>query len=83
MSSGVFAEDARPGATQIVASYRVKFAGFHFGDVRLTMALKGSEYQMNGEGRFSVLGGLIYDWRGATASSGQVGQSGPNHPCTH
>jgi hypothetical protein len=77
MSSGVFADDARPGTTQIVASYRVKFAGFHFGDVRLTMSLKGPEYQMNGEGRFSVLGGLIYDWRGATASSGKVGKSGP------
>jgi len=77
MCSSVFADDARPGTTQIVASYRVKFAGFHFGDVHLTMALKGSEYQMNGEGRFSVLGGLIYDWRGATASSGKVGKSGP------
>ena len=77
MCSSVFADDARPGTTQIVASYRVKFAGFHFGDVHLTMALRGSEYQMNGEGRFSVLGGLIYDWRGATASSGIVGKTGP------
>jgi hypothetical protein len=68
MSSGVFAEDARPGATQIIASYRVYFAGFHFGDARLTMALRGTEYQMNGEGRFSVLGGLIADYRGTTTS---------------
>jgi hypothetical protein len=77
MSRGIFADDARPGTTQIVASYRVNFAGFHFGDVRLTMALKGSKYQMNGEGHFSVLGGLIYDWRGTTASSGKVAKSGP------
>jgi hypothetical protein len=76
MSSGVFAEDAGPGTTQIIASYRVYFAGFHFGDVRLTMALKGSEYQMSGEGRFSVLGGLIYDWRGTTTSSGRIVKSG-------
>jgi hypothetical protein len=76
-SSGVFAEDAHPEATQIIASYRIYFAGFHFGDVSLTMALKGSEYQMNGEGRFSVLGGLIYDWHGTTTSSGKIAETGP------
>jgi hypothetical protein len=32
---------------------------------------------MNGEGRFSILGGLIYEWPGATTSSGKVGKSGP------
>jgi hypothetical protein len=76
-SSGVFAENSRPGATQIIASYRVYFAGFHFGDAHLTMALRGSEYQMNGEGRFSVLGGLISDFRGTTTSSGKIAKIGP------
>jgi hypothetical protein len=77
MSSGVFAEDTRPGATQVIAKYRVYFAGLHFGDVRLRMALRGSDYEMNGEGRFSILGGLIYDWRGTTTSSGKIAKFGP------
>ena len=77
MSSGGFAADARPGATQIVASYRVYFAGFHFGDARLTMALRGTDYQMNGEGRFSVLGGLISDFSGTASSSGKIAKVGP------
>jgi Protein of unknown function (DUF3108) len=76
MSGRAFAEDAGSGTTQITADYRVYFASFHLGDVRLTMALKGSEYQLNGEGRFSVLGGLIYEWRGTAASSGRVTKSG-------
>ena len=79
MGSGVFAED---GTTQVIATYRVYFAGFHFGDVRLTMALKGPEYQLNGEGRFSVLGGLIYEWRGTATSSGRIVKSGPK-PSTY
>jgi hypothetical protein len=82
MSGRVLAEDAGPGTTQITADYRVYFAGFHLGDVRLTMALKGSEYQLNGEGRFSVLGGLIYEWHGTAASSGRVTKSGPK-PSTY
>jgi len=82
VSRSVCAEEAGPATTQIIAYYRVYFAGFHFGDVRLTMALKGSEYQMNGEGHFSVLGGLIYDWRGATASSGRIAKTGPK-PSTY
>src|SRR5712691_6088654 len=77
LSSGVFAEEPRSGATQILAEYRVYFAGFHFGDVRLRMALTGSDYQMNGEGRFSVLGGLLYDWRGTTTSAGKVAKTSP------
>jgi hypothetical protein len=39
--------------------------------------LRGPDYQMRGEGHFSLLGGLIYNWRGSTAGSGKVTNSGP------
>jgi hypothetical protein len=32
---------------------------------------------MNGNVRFSVMGGLIYEWRGSTASTGKLTKSGP------
>src|ERR1700693_4948009 len=77
LRSGVFAEETPAVATRIVANYRVDLAGFNLGNFRLTTVLKGSNYQIRGEGRFSILAGLIYDWRGTTASSGKVTSSGP------
>jgi hypothetical protein len=71
------AEETPAAATRIVANYRVDLAGFNLGNFRLTTVLKGSNYQMRGEGRFSILAGLIYDWRGTTAGSGKVTSSGP------
>ena len=32
---------------------------------------------MKGDGRFSLLGGLIYEWRGSTTSVGKLSTSGP------
>ena len=77
LSGRVFAEDAGRGATQITANYGVYFAGLHFGDVHLVMTVGHSDYEMKGDGRFSLLSGLIFDWRGATTSTGQLGKSGP------
>jgi uncharacterized protein DUF3108 len=69
---GAFAETSVSSANRIVAVYRVDLAGFNLGDFRLTTVFRGSEYEMRGEGRFSILEGLIYDWRGSTASKGTV-----------
>jgi Protein of unknown function (DUF3108) len=77
LSRGALAEDAGRGTTQITANYGVYFAGLHFGDVRLVIKVGHSDYQMKGDGRFSLLGGLIYDWRGATTSAGKLDKSGP------
>ena len=71
------AEDAGRGATQITANYGVYWAGLHFGDVRLDITVRSSDYEMKGDGRFSVLGGLIYEWRGDTTSEGKLSKSGP------
>ena len=64
-------------ASRIVAVYRVDLAGFNLGDFRLTTTFHGAAYEMRGEGRFSILDGLIYDWRGTTASAGNLTSAGP------
>jgi Protein of unknown function (DUF3108) len=77
LSKGAVAEDANRSTTQITANYGVYWAGLHFGDVRLLISLHNAEYQMKGDGRFSVLGGLIFDWRGNTMSKGKLKNSTP------
>jgi len=59
-------------ATEIGAKYEVYWAGLHLGDVRLTMKISGSDYLMKGDGRFSILGGLLYAWHGDTSSAGNL-----------
>ena len=77
VSGGALAEDVGRATTQITANYGVYWAGLNFGDVRLVITIQNSEYEMKGDGRFSVMGGLIYEWSGDTTSSGQIGKSGP------
>jgi hypothetical protein len=72
-----FAENSIGSANRITAVYRVDLAGFDLGDFRLTTQFRGDDYEMRGEGRFSVLEGLIFDWRGITASKGKFTGSGP------
>jgi Protein of unknown function (DUF3108) len=71
------AENSLSSASRIIAIYQVELAGFNLGKFRLTTTFRGDDYEMRGEGRFSILEGLVYEWRGATASSGRVTSSGP------
>jgi Protein of unknown function (DUF3108) len=77
VSGGALAEDVGRATTQITANYGVYWAGLNFGHVRLVITIQNSEYEMKGDGRFSVMGGLIYEWSGETTSSGQIGKSCP------
>ena len=72
-----YAENSLSAASRIVAVYRVDLAGFNLGEFRLTTTIRGDDYEMRGEGRFTILQGLIYEWRGVTASSGRVTSAGP------
>jgi len=72
-----FAESSLGSANPITAVYRVDLAGFNLGDFRLTTQFRGTDYEMRGEGRFSVLAGLVFDWRGTTASKGRFNGTGP------
>jgi hypothetical protein len=76
-SGRALAEGAGQDATTITANYGVYWAGLRFGDVRLNITVSGSRYKMKGSGRFSVMGGLIYEWRGTTTSAGELTKSGP------
>jgi hypothetical protein len=72
-----FAENSLSGASRITAVYRVDLAGFNLGNFRVTTTFRGDDYEMRGEGRFKILEGLIYEWRGVTASAGRVTSAGP------
>jgi hypothetical protein len=72
-----FAENALSSASRIEAVYRVDLGSFNLGNFRLTAIFHGDGYEMRGEGRFTILQGLIYEWRGVTASSGRVTRAGP------
>lgn len=72
-----YAESTLSASSRIVAVYRVDLGNFNLGEFKLTTTIRGEDYQMRGEGRFTVLQGLIYEWRGVTASSGRVTNTGP------
>jgi hypothetical protein len=72
-----FAENALSSASRIEAVYRVDLGSFNLGNFRLTAVFHGDGYEMRGEGRFTILQGLIYEWRGVTASAGRVTSAGP------
>lgn len=72
-----YAENSLSSTSRIVAIYRVDLAGFNLGDFRLTTVFRGDDYEMRGEGRFTVLQGLIFEWHGTTASAGRVTSTGP------
>ena len=76
-TESAYAENSLSSASRIVAVYRVDLAGFNLGDFRLTTVFRGNDYEMRGEGRFSILEGLIYKWNGTTASTGRVTSTGP------
>jgi uncharacterized protein DUF3108 len=72
-----YAENSLSTATRITAVYRVDLGNFNLGQYKLTTTFRGDEYQMRGEGRFTILQGLIYEWRGVSASTGRVTSEGP------
>jgi Protein of unknown function (DUF3108) len=77
-----FAEVSGTSTSRIVAAYRVDLGGFNLGNFRLTTVLRGSEYESRGDGQFSLLGGLLYAWRGSTASTGKLNDGVPE-PATY
>jgi hypothetical protein len=64
-------------ASQVVAVYKVELAGFNLGDFRVTARFNGDDYDVRGEGRFSILQGLIYEWRGTSVGKGKLTSAGP------
>jgi Protein of unknown function (DUF3108) len=71
------AEAPEASAAQITAVYQVNLGRFNLGDFRVTTTLRGDGYQVRGEGRFTVLEGLVFRWHGVTSSRGRVTDDGP------
>ena len=74
---GALAEDAGRAATRVSATYGVYWAGLHFGDIRVDISVRGSEYELEGDGKFSGVGGMIYKWSGGTTGAGTLETAGP------
>jgi hypothetical protein len=77
LPGGALAEDSTGPETRVVADYRIDLDNFNLGSFRFTTTLNGSDYRVRGAGHFSVLGGLLYDLRTTTASSGKLTNEGP------
>jgi uncharacterized protein DUF3108 len=71
------AEIAATSAARIIAVYQVNLGRLNLGNFSVTTTLRGEGYQMRGEGRFSILEGLVYNWQGVTSSTGKVTEAGP------
>ena len=54
------AENSLSAASRITAVYRVDAWQLQSRQFRLTTTFRGEDYEMRGEGRFSILQGLIY-----------------------
>ena len=64
-------------SARIVAVYQVNLGSFNLGTFRVTTSLRGDGYEMRGEGKFTILEGLVYRWQGVTSSRGRVTEEGP------
>jgi uncharacterized protein DUF3108 len=82
LTGSTLAADATGTETRVIAGYRVDLDNFNLGSFRFTTTLSGSDYHVRGAGRFSILGGLLYDLQTTTASSGKVTSAGPE-PTTY
>ena len=82
LTSGALAEHATGPETRVVADYRIDLDNFNLGSFRFTTRLNGSDYHVRGAGHFSILGGLLYDLRTTTVSSGRITNGGPE-PTTY
>ena len=65
-----------PGRAQIAATYRVDLAAFNLGDFHFTAKLEGPAYELQAQGRFSLISGMIYRASGRTTSTGNLSKLG-------
>jgi len=77
LSGSTLAADSAGTETRVVAGYRIDLDNFNLGTFHFTTILSGSDYRVQGAGRFSILGGLLYDLQTTTASSGKITSTGP------
>jgi hypothetical protein len=64
------------GRGQITATYRVDLAAFNLGYFHLSAKLKGQAYELQAQGRFSLITGMLYRASGRTTSTGKLSRVG-------
>lgn len=72
MSAPVSAKDQK-----ILAKYDISFNGLSIGDFKLMSNFWKGNYAMKARASISILGGLLFEWRGDTESSGRLYSLGP------
>jgi uncharacterized protein DUF3108 len=64
---------------KVTAEYSINFNGIGIGDFKIDSDMNNTQYAIKARARISVLAGMLFEWRGDTASSGQVMARRP-HP---
>jgi hypothetical protein len=59
-------------ASKVTTTYNINFSGFNIGTFRLKARLDGDEYKLAANASISVLGGILFEWKGKTTSSGHI-----------
>lgn len=62
---------------EIRATYRVSLSAFTLGELKVAASLNGSDYDMQADGRFSLITGMLYSASGSTTSAGNWSKAGP------
>ncbi len=65
------------GGMKINALYDIRFNGISIGDFKFSSSLSSREYDMDAQASISLIGGMLFDWKGSTQSRGTITANGP------
>ncbi len=65
------------GGMKINALYDIRFNGISIGDFKFASSLSSREYEMDAQASISLIGGMLFDWKGSTQSRGTITANGP------
>ncbi|MDZ4792371.1 MAG: DUF3108 domain-containing protein [Hyphomicrobiales bacterium] len=65
------------GAMKVDTVYDISFNGLSIGDFQLNTNMGTRDYSMTAKANISVLGGMVFEWKATTRSSGTVTAGGP------
>ena len=68
---------AQLGSSKIAATYDISFNGLHLGKFKMNSDISGRNYTMNSRAKITLFGGLFYEWKGNSQSTGRITRRGP------
>ena len=63
---------AKDDAKKVTAEYSINFNGLGIGSFKIWSDMSNNEYTIKARAKISLLAGILFEWRGDTASSGKV-----------